>query len=527
MTVQPNSLRRKRQKAIPESSARGWALVVKVGLMAMVDALGIFLVMGFLGQGQQIVAVAVALALVAVNIVYFRPGSLAGKYIIPGLIFLLVFQLFVIAFSISVSFTNYGYGHNIDKPAAIEAISANSIARLAGSKAYPITVLEKDGQLYLLATDPNGSALVGSSSEPLQPAPDAVIEGGRAKALPGYTSLKLAQLLKQQEAVTTLEVPLGATAADGYLKTANGLDAYMYTSTLEYSASSDAMVDLVTGQEYPDNGEGNFQSQDGEKLQPGWRVGVGLRNYATALGVGGQADIIGVIVWTFAFALMSVFLSFAAGLFLALVFNHPRLKGRRVYRVVMILPYAFPLFLSGLVWSGMLNEEYGFINQVLLGGADIPWLQEAWLARATVILVSVWFGAPYFFLVCTGALQSIPEDVQQAALVDGVSPWQLFRHIKLPLLLVSVSPLLIAAFAFSFNDFNTIFMLSGGGPSNPTSPIGAGSTDILITVVYKLAFDENSKNYGLASAFSMVIFFIVMAISIILFRRTKSLENVY
>lgn len=143
------------------------------------------------------------------------------------------------------------------------------------------------------------------------------------------------------------------------------------------------------------------------------------------------------------------------------------------------------------------------------------------------MLVSVWFGAPYFFLVCTGALQAIPEDVQQAAQVDGVSPWQLFRFVKLPLLLVSVSPLLIAAFAFSFNDFNTIFMLSGGGPPDPASPIGAGSTDILITVVYKIAFLDDFKMYGLASAFAVVIFLIVTVISIILFRRTKALENVY
>jgi arabinogalactan oligomer/maltooligosaccharide transport system permease protein len=117
--------------------------------------------------------------------------------------------------------------------------------------------------------------------------------------------------------------------------------------------------------------------------------------------------------------------------------------------------------------------------------------------------------------------------VQQAARVDGASPWQMFRLIKLPLLLISVSPLLIAAFAFSFNDFSTIFMLSGGGPGDPTSPIGAGATDILITVVYKLAFLPGQKDYGLASAFAVIIFAIVSIISLVLFRRTKSLEEIY
>ena len=287
------------------------------------------------------------------------------------------------------------------------------------------------------------------------------------------------------------------------------------------------MTDTVTGTIYRDDGAGNFASDEGATLQPGWKALVGLDNYSTAMSSTGQSEIIGVFAWTFVFAFMSVLLSFIAGTFLALVFNDPRLRWRRGYRVAMILPYAFPVFLSGLVWSGLLNQQYGFINQVILGGADVPWLQDAMLARVTVILVSVWFGGPYFFLVCTGALQAIPEDIQQAARLDGASPWQLFRHIKLPLLLVSVSPLLIAAFAFSFNDFGTIFMLSGGGPANPTSPIGAGATDILITVVYKLAFLPGQKDYGLASAFAVVIFIVVSAISLALFRRTKSLEEVY
>ena len=512
---------------VPESPARGWALVVKVGLMALVDALGIFLVLRFVTNDQPIIAAAVAIALVIINIVYLRAGNLPAKYIIPGLIFLLVFQIFVICFSVFVSLTNYGAGHNIEKPAAVEAIQANSVARVPGSQAYPVTVLQKEGELYLLATAPNGEALLGSATVPLAPAPDAVFDGDQAKGIPGYTTLNLGDLLRQQEAVTGLQVPMGRSAEDGYLKTVNGVKAYTFTSTLVYSPETDTMRDVVTGTEYVDNGEGNFESTDGDTLQPGWKTFVGLQNYATAVGAGGQTDIIGVVVWTFVFALMSVFLSFSVGTLLALVFNDARLRGRRVYRLVMILPYAFPVFLTGLIWSGLLNQQYGFINEVLLGGAQIPWLQDEWLARVTVILVSVWFGAPYFFLVCTGALQSIPEDVVQAAQMDGVSPWQLFRHIKLPLLLVAVSPLLIASFAFSFNDFTTIFMLSGGGPANPASPIGAGATDILITVVYKLAFQGDSKDYGLASAFSTLIFLIVVGISVVLFRRTKSLEDVY
>jgi arabinogalactan oligomer/maltooligosaccharide transport system permease protein len=148
-----------RPRVVPESPARGWAFVVKVALMALVDALGVYLVLKFVANDQTVIAGAVAIALVVINIVYFRAGNLPAKYIIPGLIFLLVFQVFVICFSVFVSFTNYGSGHNIEKPAAVEAIQANSVARVPGSQAYPVTVLEKNNELYLLATSPDGQAL--------------------------------------------------------------------------------------------------------------------------------------------------------------------------------------------------------------------------------------------------------------------------------------------------------------------------------------------------------------------------------
>ena len=106
-------------------------------------------------------------------------------------------------------------------------------------------------------------------------------------------------------------------------------------------------------------------------------------------------------LWTLTFAVASVALTFGLGLFLAITING--LRGTRIYRSLLILPYAFPVFLSGLIWSGLLNETFGYVNQVLLGGAEVPWLQDPFLAKISVILVSVWFGFPYFFLVCLGA----------------------------------------------------------------------------------------------------------------------------
>ncbi|WP_309109131.1 ABC transporter permease subunit, partial [Arthrobacter sp.] len=138
-----------------------------------------------------------------------------------------------------------------------------------------------------------------------------------------------------------------------------------------------------------------------------------------------------------------------------------------------------------------------------------------------------WLGFPYMFLVCTGALQSLPEELDEAARVDGASAWRIFRSIKLPLLLVSVAPLLISTFAFNFNNFNVIFMLTSGGPRFSGTTMDIGATDILITMVYKVAFGGGAgRDYGLASALAILIFIIVAVISAWSFKMTKSLEEV-
>ena len=128
-----------------------------------------------------------------------------------------------------------------------------------------------------------------------------------------------------------------------------------------------------------------------------------------------------------------------------------------------------PGFLSLLVWAGLLNDEFGVVNNVL--NTSIPWLFDPTWAKVSVILVSVWLTFPYFFLVSMGALQSIPGELVEAARVDGGGPWQIFRRVTLPLLLVAVAPLLIASFAFNFNNFNNIYLLTGGGPAR-RGPVG-------------------------------------------------------
>ena len=218
---------------------------------------------------------------------------------------------------------------------------------------------------------------------------------------------------------------------------------------------------------------------------------------------------------------------FGLGLFMAIVLNHPKVRGRKVYRSLLIVPYAFPAFLTALVWQGMLNRDFGFVNATLLGGASIPWLTDPWLAKVSVLVVNLWLGFPYMFLICTGALQSIPGEIYEAGKIDGAKPFRLFRSLTMPLLLVSTAPLLISSFAFNFNNFNVVYLLTEGGPDNLSAPVDVGATDILITFVYRLAFGGVNRQYGLACAVSILIFLIVASISAATFSKTRALEDLH
>jgi arabinogalactan oligomer/maltooligosaccharide transport system permease protein len=494
------------------------ALIVKVVLLAIIDALTVFGVWVLIAKGDWIAAAILALVVVGVNYVYLRPGLLPGKYLTPGLAFLAVFQVFVIIYTGFIAFTNAGDAHNSTKEDAIAQIIRTSQDRVPDSPEYTVQVFKQADQFGLLVAEPGGDLSFGTNEQPLES-----VNG----APQGWDELNLSQVIRFQDEVLAVNVPISDDINDGTLRTSDGQKAYVYVSSLEYDEAADTFTNVQTGQVFVDDGTGDFAAEDGTTLTPGWRVVIGWDNFAYAFTNDQIRDpLIRVTIWTFAFAALSTLVCFALGLFLALVLNHPTLRGKRIYRILVILPYAFPAYLTGLVWAGMLNQEFGFVNQVLLGGAQIPWLSDPWLARFSVIFVNMWLGYGYMFLVCTGALQSLPEDIIEAGKMDGAGAWRIFRSVKLPLLFVAVAPLLIATFAYNFNNFGVIYMLTRGNPRFTDTTLDIGATDIMITMVYKVAFGGGGgRDLGLASALSILIFIIVTIVAVISFRQTKALED--
>jgi arabinogalactan oligomer/maltooligosaccharide transport system permease protein len=374
--------------------------------------------------------------------------------------------------------------------------------------------------VLILKDDESGKTFVGTEKG-LTPIPESSVKTGAlgVTAAKGYTIVKGADLFALDKTLQTFTVPVGkAGIRPQTISTAVELEP-----TLRYDPNRDVFIRLSDGAVFRDNGKGAF-ARGAEELEPGWKTGAGVTNFRRIVSDPlVQQPFVRVLVWTIVFAGVSVLLSFAVGLFLAIALDKKGLRFQRLYRTILVIPFAIPSFISILVWAGLLNDQFGVVNRIF--HISVPWLFDANWAKVSCILVNVWASTPYFFLVSMGALQSIPEELIEAGRVDGGGPWQLFRKVTLPLLLVATAPLLIASFAFNFNNFNAIYLLTAGGPPQANSSI-AGSTDILISYTYKLALATGKGNdYALACAVSIIIFLIVALISGISFSRTKALEN--
>lgn len=253
---------------------------------------------------------------------------------------------------------------------------------------------------------------------------------------------------------------------------------------------------------------------------------VGLKNFADILLARGEGDphsfyyTAGMtILWT----VVNVALHVSIGLFLALLLQDNNLKGKNIYRVLLIIPWAVPNYITALIWKAMFNAQYGFINNVLtlLGFdsfASFSWFNQTSTAFLANLATNVWLGFPFMMVTALGALQSIPRDLYEAADVDGAGRWMKFRTVTLPLLKPALFPAIILGAIWTFNlSFNVIYLVSGGAPD--------GATDILVTQVYRYAFEQ--YRYGYAAAYATLIFLILVTYTVMTNRITKATEGAF
>ena len=227
-----------------------------------------------------------------------------------------------------------------------------------------------------------------------------------------------------------------------------------------------------------------------------------------------------------------------------ILINTKGIKLKKIWRTILITTIAVPQFVSLLLMSRMFNQDLGIVNQLLIKMGwitkGIGWLNDsannALLPKVMIILINTWIGIPYTMLICTGLLMNIPDDLYESAKIDGASPVKMYMKITLPYMLFVTTPYLISQFVGNINNFNVIYLLSGGNPLYTFDPnsvdintlnnlTGLGRTDLLITWIYKMAMTNTFKDYGVASVLSILIFVVVAVVSLITYSRTNSIKN--
>ena len=512
-------------KRFPWSFSFTWGTVLKLLLLGALNVLAIWSFPSMWSQKWWPGLIAVLLATALIDWAYLSPKRLPAKYLVPGTIFALIFAVVPVIYNAYIAFTNFGTGNVLTREQAVDSITDRT-SNVPGDTQFGLILLAADdglGEFALLLENDAGDQFLGTDDEFLQLAPEEIVrdDNGKVLEVAGFVALNLRQLADRQEELTDLEVerPEG-----GVIKVVTVTTAAVYEPLYSYDDASGTFTDTETGLVYTAI-EGTFTAPNGETLNPGFRAFVGWDNFTKIITSEEiRGPFIRVFLWNYFFAVFSTAINFIVGLGLALALNHANMRGKRIYRSLLIIPYAIPSFVSALVWQGMLNQRFGVINDLL--NADIAWLRDPTLAKVSILLVNLWLTFPYMFLISTGALQAIPSELQEAARVDGARSSQVFRRVTFPLLMVTLGPLLIAAFAFAFNNFNIIYYVTGGDPPIAGAQTPAGHTDILISYTFRLAFETGrGADFGLAAAIASLIFIMVATVSAISFRRTAALEE--
>ena len=517
--------------APPSRNVLGYLL--RLGGLAIVDAFAVWFLYVLLRDGVWPIAIPVALIVILVNIVNLNERLAAMRWQIPAVSIILLIVVFPIAFTIYSSFTNYSSGHILSKQQVINQLEGRLYLPEGGPTYAWAAYRNPDGEFGLWLVDEAGDEFWALPDAPIEEA-GAVGEevgplddDGFPTRVGEYRRLTGGDLFRSLSTLNGVQFGEG----DEAVQIRNTRQAAALQPRYQYDPERDAIIDQLEGTVYFGSEEqGYFISEEGQNLLPGYQVVIGTRNYERLFtSPAFRGPFIRIFLWTIAFALLSVVTTFALGLALAMAFNDPLLPGRKLIRSLLIIPYTLPGIIGVLIWRGMLNPFVGVLattSQSIFGWFP-PFLTDPFWVKVGILLVNLWLGYPYMMLISSGALQSIPEDIYDAAAVDGANAWQRFWNITLPLLLVSVGPLLIASFVFNFNNFTVIFGYNEGRPPIAGSPTPAGHSDILISYTYRIAFEGGrGSDYAYAAAVTVVIFAIVAILTLIQFRFTRQWEEV-
>lgn len=250
---------------------------------------------------------------------------------------------------------------------------------------------------------------------------------------------------------------------------------------------------------------------------------VGLKNYMDMFSLTSWKNtLISTLSWTVIWTLCATGLTIVLGILVAVTVNQKEVKCKKLWRTILILPWAIPAFISILMFSVFFNDSFGAMNQQVIPFFDrlipflqleaLPWKTQVAFTRFALIMIQGWLGFPYIFLMVTGVLQSIPGEMYEASQVDGASRYQQFRNITLPWVISATAPVLITQFTFNFSNFNIIYLFNSGGPV--VAGQLTGGTDLLVSWVYKITTESVAREFGMGAAITVFVSSIVMVVAL-------------
>jgi maltose/maltodextrin transport system permease protein len=493
-----------------------------IGLFSLFTA---YLVVLMYAQGEYLFAIVTLVLLSAGLYVFANRRAYAWRYVYPGLAGMGLFVLFPLVATIAIAFTNYSSTNQLTFERAQSVLMQR---QYQAGDTYAFALYPAGDKWRLQLTDPAKNAQWISQPFSLGPNPPPLEMQAQQTAPEGEkATLRVITQNRQVMSALVAHLPQGVNLRMSSLRQFSGT-APLYTLANDAATLTNNQTQVVY-KPNPDTGfyqavdaQGNWQA---EKLSPGFTVGIGWKNFLRVMQDEGiQKPFLSIFAWTIVFSLLTVVLTVAVGMVLACVVQWEALKGKALYRVLLILPYAVPSFISILIFKGLFNQSFGEINLMLgaLFGIKPAWFSDPTTAKAMILIVNTWLGYPYMMILCMGLLKAIPEDLYEASAMDGATPFQNFFRITLPLLITPLTPLMIASFAFNFNNFVLIQLLTNGGPDRLGTTTPAGYTDLLVSFTYRIAFEGGGgQDFGLAAAIATLIFLLVGALAILNLKATK------
>ena len=508
-------------------STLNYSRLLKWFILTLIGLVNGYAVVIMYAHGETSFAI---LTLVLTSLGLFIFGSkktYAHRYIFPGVAGMILFILFPLIYTVGIAFTNYSGKNQLSFERA-QSVLLDRTFQSGESYRFDLyrsedghRLIIKDGN-QLLATDTIN--LAQPEKQRFKLSPIDTVEGGKSK---------IKEIISNRAVLNTIDLVL----PNGNAIRMSGLRKFAAVQPL-YTLEKDGTT-LVSNQTHevllPNMDTGFYQTIDalgnytGNPVSPGFSVMIGTANFERIWQDDGiKEPFVSIFAWTVIFSALSVGISLIIGMVLASIVQWEALRGRAIYRMLLILPYAVPSFISILIFKGLFNQSFGEINLVLdaLFGISPTWFSDPLSAKAMVLIVNIWLGFPYMMILCMGMLKAIPDDLYEASALDGASPLQNFKNITLPMMLKPLAPLMIASFAFNFNNFVMIQLLTQGGPNMIGTSEPAGYTDLLVSYTYRIAFEGGGgQDFGLASAITTLIFLLVGGLALFNLRFAKLSEK--